>query len=106
MAKKIHGGLQLITDRSKGRKPIRVRLQFGESAAEAMADVDDTVRNATKDHAMRDFIVSLSWLGKPEVGNTGFRFVRIDLVDDNAELKLKVFNGNFIVISPIGFYSV
>jgi alpha-L-rhamnosidase len=87
--KELHGGLQLITDQSRGGKPVRVRLRFGESVAEAMSDVADVAKDATNDHAMRDYIVSLPWLGKLEIGNTGFRFVRIDLVDDNAELKLK-----------------
>jgi len=94
--KELHGGLQLVTDQSKGGKPVKVRLRFGESAAEAMSDVNNAAKNATNDHAMRDFVVSLPWLGKLEVGNTGFRFVRIDLVDDNAELKLKEANAIFI----------
>jgi alpha-L-rhamnosidase len=94
--KELHGGLQLVTDQSKGGKPVKVRLRFGESAGEAMSDVGDTAKNATNDHAMRDYVVSLPWLGKLEVGNTGFRFVRIDLVDDNAELKLKEANAIFI----------
>jgi alpha-L-rhamnosidase len=86
--KEMHGGLQLVTDRYKGGKSTRVRIRFGESAAEAMSEID-TIKNATNDHAMRDYIVALPWLGKLEVGNTGFRFVRIDLVDSNAELKFK-----------------
>jgi alpha-L-rhamnosidase len=94
--KELHGGLQLVTGMSKGGKPVRIRVRFGESAAEAMSDVADTAKNATNDHAMRDMIVSVPWLGKLEVGNTGFRFVRIDLVDDNAELKLKEANAIFI----------
>jgi alpha-L-rhamnosidase len=94
--KELHGGLQLVTDQSKGGKPIRIRLRFGESVAEAMSDVNDTAKNATNDHAMRDYIVSVPWLGKLEVGNTGFRFVRIDLVDDNVQLKLKEANAVFI----------
>ncbi|WP_183567309.1 alpha-L-rhamnosidase C-terminal domain-containing protein [Mucilaginibacter sp. SP1R1] len=94
--KELHGGLQLITDQSRGGKPVRVRLRFGESAAEAMSDVADTAKDATNDHAMRDFVVSLPWLGKLEVGNTGFRFVRIDLVDEHAELKLKEVNAIFV----------
>lgn len=93
--KELHGGLQLITDQSRGGKPVRVRLRFGESAAEAMSDVMDVAKDATNDHAMRDFTISLPWLGKLEVGNTGFRFVRIDLVDDNVELKLKEVNAIF-----------
>ncbi|MET1057668.1 MAG: alpha-L-rhamnosidase C-terminal domain-containing protein [Pedobacter sp.] len=94
--KELHGGLQLITDQSRGGKPIRIRVRFGESAAEAMSDIADTAKNATNDHAMRDMIISVPWLGKLEIGNTGFRFVRIDLVDENTELKLKEVNAIFI----------
>jgi alpha-L-rhamnosidase len=93
--RELHGGLQLITDQSRGGKPVRVRIRFGESASEAMSNID-TLKGATNDHAMRDFEISLPWLGKLEVGNTGFRFVRIDLLDDNAELKLKEVRAIFI----------
>lgn len=85
--KELHGGLQLVTDRSKSGKPVKVRIRFGESVSEAMSDIG--AKGATNDHAMRDFIIELPWLGKLEIGNTGFRFVRIDLVDDNSELALK-----------------
>lgn len=93
--KELQGGLQLVTDQSRGGKPVTVRLRFGESVSEAMSDVEP-VKNATNDHAMRDYQVQLPWLGKLEIGNTGYRFVRIDLVGDNAELKLKEVNGIFI----------
>lgn len=92
--KEIQGGIQIVTDQSAGGKPIRVRLRFGESVSEAMSTVEP-VKNATNDHAMRDFVVELPWLGKLEVGNTGFRFVRIDLLDKNAELKLKEVSAMF-----------
>lgn len=93
--RELHGGLQLVTDQSRGGKPVKVRLRFGESVSEAMSSVEP-VKNATNDHAMRDYIVELPWLGKLEVGNTGFRFVRIDLVDPGAELKLKEVNAIFV----------
>jgi len=93
--KEIHGGIRLITDQSRGGKPVRLRIRFGESASEAMSDVD--VKGATNDHAMRDMIVSAPWLGKLEVGNTGFRFVRIDLLDDNAELKIKEISASLVI---------
>lgn len=86
--KELHGGLQIVTGLWKVKGPIKVRIRFGESASEAMSDID-TIKGATNDHAMRDFIVEVPWLGKLEIGNTGFRFVRIDLVDDNKELILK-----------------
>ncbi|WP_461451435.1 alpha-L-rhamnosidase-related protein [Mucilaginibacter sp.] len=93
--RELHGGIQLVTDQPRGGKPVRVHIRFGESASEAMSTID-TIHNATNDHAMRDFIISLPWLGKLEIGNTGFRFVRIDLVDDNAELKLKEARAIFV----------
>jgi alpha-L-rhamnosidase len=105
--KELQGGLQLITDQSPGGKPVRVRLRFGESVSEAMSDVADTAKNATNDHAMRDYVVALPWLGKLEIGNTGYRFVRVDLVDDNVELKLKEINAifSFRNIPYLGFFN-
>ena len=86
--KELHGGLQLVTGQWKVSKPITVRIRFGESASEAMADIEPK-QNATNDHAIRDMTVQVPWLGKLEIGNTGFRFVRIDLIDADTELLLK-----------------
>lgn len=86
--KELQGGLQLITGMPASHEPVRVRIRFGESASEAMCTIDG-VNGATNDHAMRDFTISLPWLGVTEVGNSGFRFVRIDLLDDSTELQLK-----------------
>lgn len=86
--KELHGGLQIITGMHKSGKPVKVRVRFGESASEAMSDIEPT-RNATNDHAVRDMIVQVPWLGMLEVGNTGYRFVRIDLIEDNTEVHLK-----------------
>ncbi|MDQ6481577.1 alpha-L-rhamnosidase C-terminal domain-containing protein [Dyadobacter sp. LHD-138] len=86
--KEIQGGLQLVTDQPVDHRPIKVRLRFGESVSETMSEVD-TISGATNDHAMRDFVIEVPWLGVMQVGNTGFRFVRIDLVDADRELQLK-----------------
>ncbi len=86
--KELQGGLQIVTGMFKSGKPVTLRIRFGESASEAMSDVEP-VHNATNDHAMRDMIIKVPWLGKHEIGNTGFRFVRIDLMDDNTEFELK-----------------
>jgi hypothetical protein len=45
---------------------------------------------------MRDFEVELPWLGSLEIGNSGFRFVRIDLVNWNTVLVLKDLNAAFV----------
>ena len=86
--KEIQGGLQFVTGMPASHEPVRVRIRFGESASEAMCEIDGK-NGATNDHAMRDFYHQLPWLGVSEVGNSGFRFVRIDLPDDSVELQLK-----------------
>lgn len=86
--KEIQGGLQIITGMPRSQEPVSVRIRLGESASEAMAEIDG-VNGAGNDHAMRDFIIKLPWLGATEVGHSGFRFVRIDLLEEDAELQLK-----------------
>lgn len=93
--RELHGGLQLVTGMMEKNAPVKVRIRFGESASEAMADID-TLNGATNDHAIRDFVVDLPWLGSLELGNTGFRFVRIDLVDPHATLLLKEVRAIFV----------
>lgn len=90
----LHGGIQLVTGMTGNKEPVNVRIRFGESVSEAMSEID-TLNGATNDHAMRDFILPLPWLGTIEVGNSGFRYVRIDLVDVDRELILKEANAIF-----------
>lgn len=86
--KELHGGVQLVTGAWPSHKPVRVRLRYGESVSEAMSDVLSE-GTATNDHAIRDQEVLLPWLGVYETGNSGFRFVRIDLLEEDALLELK-----------------
>lgn len=86
--KEIQGGIQIVTDQPADHRPIKIRVRFGESVSETMSDVD-TISGATNDHAMRDFIIEVPWLGVMQIGNSGFRFARIDLADPNRELQLK-----------------
>ena len=86
--KELQGGLQFVTGMPASHKPVSIRVRLGESVSEAMCEIDGK-NGATNDHAMRDFVVSLPWLGVQEIGNSGFRFARIDLLGDSAELCLK-----------------
>ena len=86
--RELHGGVQIVTGMPADHTPVRVRIRYGESASEAMCEIDGK-NGATNDHAIRDFVTTLPWLGTREWGNSGFRFVRIDLIDDNRELHLK-----------------
>lgn len=86
--KELHGGIQIVTGMPADHEPIRVRIRFGESVSEAMSDVTGD-KGATNDHAIRDQETVLPWFGVKEVGNSGFRFVRIDLLDPDRELHLR-----------------
>lgn len=85
--KELHGGLQLVTGMFAEQKPIKVKITLGESVSEAMSSISGST--ATNDHAMREFEISLPWLGKIEIGNSGFRFAKIELLDSDRELKIK-----------------
>ncbi len=91
--REIQGGIEIVTT-INNQKPVgRVRIRFGESVSETMSDVG--IDGATNDHAMRDFVVALPWLGRLEVGNSGFRFVRIDLMDPDARVEIKEISATF-----------
>mgnify|MGYP002541645009 FL=1 len=86
--REIHGGLQFVTCIRASKDPVKVRVRLGESVGEAMCEITEE-NGATNDHAMRDYTIELPWLGVCEVGNSGFRFVRIDLLEDDVELPIK-----------------
>lgn len=91
--RELQGGIQVVTGNSS-QKEIKVRVRFGESVSEAMCDITPE-NGATNDHAIRDFHLVLPWLGVAEIGNSGFRFVRIDLEEPNVELSLKEIRATF-----------
>lgn len=85
--REIQGHVQLFTPLTPGKEPVRARIRLGESASEAMADLGGT-KNAGNDHAVRDQVVTLPWLGTQTIGPSGFRFVRIDAVDPDRPVRL------------------
>ncbi len=93
--KEIHGGIQLVTGMMKLQAPVRLHIILGESVSEVM-NSGQKGKGATNDHAMRDFVLSVPWLGVQESGNSGYRFARIELEDFNSEVLLKETNAIFI----------
>ena len=91
--RELQGGIQVVTGRSS-KKEMKIRVRFGESVSEAMCEITPE-NGATNDHAIRDFQLTLPWLGVAEIGNSGFRFVRIDLEEPNVELSLKEIRATF-----------
>ena len=85
--RELQGGLRIVTGMPADHAPVHVRVRLGESVSEAMCDIDG-VNGASNDHAVRDFTLALPWLGAVECGQSGFRFARLDLLDD-CELHLK-----------------
>ncbi|ACU04507.1 alpha-L-rhamnosidase C-terminal domain-containing protein [Pedobacter heparinus] len=86
--RELHGGLEIVTGMwGGGNKPRNIHIRYGESVSEAMSSIGE--KGATNDHAIRDFRALVPWLGKIQFGESGFRFVRIDLEDEHAELQLK-----------------
>ena len=84
--KEFQGGLRIVTG-SNSKKEVKVRVRFGESVSEAMSELGE--KGSTNDHALRDFEMALPWLGVAETSHSGFRFARIDLLEEDAELVLK-----------------
>ena len=66
---------------SASRQSTHVRIRFGESLTECCAELSGN-QNATNDHGLRDMEADLPMLSDTTLGNTGFRFVRLDFLDD------------------------
>ncbi len=84
----LHGGIELSVQKVVGAQQAKLRIRFGESASEAMSELGGAT-NATNDHARRDFEVFVHALSMNPAGETGFRFVRIDLLSENVSVLLK-----------------
>ena len=78
----LHGGIRIDAPRIEPKGPARFRVRFGESASEAMGAPNN-------DHALHDTVVDVPWMGHAEIGNTGFRFARLDLLDTQATVELR-----------------
>ncbi len=76
--KELHGGIRLVVPKCTRVSP-RFRLTFGESVTEAMSKTESST--ATNDHSPRDFEVIVPNLSVTDFGQTGFRFVKIELLD-------------------------
>ena len=74
------GGAYVSVFLVSGKENAKLRLSFGESANEAIAGVGE--KGACNDHSARDFTVTVSNLYSGEYGQTGYRFLFLELLDD------------------------
>ena len=83
--RELHGALKLVVG-SGSAANFRMRVRLGESVSETCSEIAGGT--ATNDHATRDMVLTVPRYGQIEIGNSGFRFARIDLLDE-ASLYLK-----------------
>lgn len=89
-----HGYVKLYIHSVRPQR-VHLRVRFGESVSEAMSDLGGE-KNATNDHINRDQIIDVGFLSMPEIGPSGFRFVRIDVVEPDAMVTFQAVQGIFV----------
>lgn len=92
--KELHGGIRLLTAFSERSGDVHVRLTFGESVSEALSEIGE--KGACNDHSPRDFDAVLPLYSDLTFGQTGFRFVKIELTDGDGLLDLKAAVADFV----------
>ncbi|MCF0196762.1 MAG: alpha-L-rhamnosidase [Bacteroidaceae bacterium] len=97
----LHGGLKLVISSCAPSVTPQARIRFGESVSETCSELKVATKafedvktpgqenTATNDHAVRDMELTLPFYGQIEIGSSGFRFVRIDLLTPDMTINLK-----------------
>lgn len=98
--KEMCGGVRILTHYARSAK---MRLRFGESLTECCSDIGGE-KNATNDHAVRDFEVALPFYSDMTFGNTGFRFLRVDFYG-HARVKTIVAVNKIVKKTPCFVYN-
>ena len=73
-------------ERADGIGTTRVRIRLGESASECCAELGE--RGACNDHSPRDFEIVLTGMSDNCWGQSGFRFARLDFLDDDVVVNI------------------
>ena len=84
----LHGGIEIAVRQITGSLTADFRIRFGESVTETMSELRD-LTNATNDHSCRDLTITVQKLSMNPVGETGFRFVRIDLLTPDVAVEIR-----------------
>ena len=78
--KELHGSIRLLTAGVSGSSKIRLRV--GESVSESCAELGE--KGACNDHSLRDITVPMVALSDMQFLQSGFRFLRIDALEDTV----------------------
>ncbi len=85
--KEIHGKIRILTYTVNGDKPATMRITYGESVSEAMSTIGK--KGATNDHSVRDFTFDFPDYSDMSFNESGFRYVKIELLSKNTSISLK-----------------
>jgi hypothetical protein len=84
----IAGGVRLLVHYGgKESHKMRCRFRFGESLGEVSSEIGE--KNATNHHALRDFENDVTYLSDQSYGDTGYRFLRIDILESEIYHPIK-----------------
>lgn len=82
-----YGEPHVISSFIEDFKPIKIRVRYGESLSECCSNIGE--HNSTNDHSLRDFEIMLPSLSNLALPKSGFRFIRIDLLEKDRGVNLK-----------------
>ncbi len=101
--KEMHGGIRVITGWIYYAS-CKVRIRFGESLGEVNSSIGE--KNAVNAHSPRDFETIITASGDLTIGQTGFRFVRIDVLEEKYIHFINVYcENNIFKKKPIYTYN-
>lgn len=87
----IQGGAEITFERFMEREK-KVRVVFGESVMEALCALGE--KNATNNHSVRDITFETTGWGNIKLGDTGYRFIKIEALE--CDITVKNVQGVFV----------
>lgn len=91
--REINGSIRVVTTGIAGAKQAKLRIRLGESVSETMAEYGE--KNAGNNHTARDIELTTNIMGAAQYGESGFRFVKVDVLDA-AEVQIQKIHAVFI----------
>lgn len=85
--REIHGRVRILTYTSNAACPPEMRITYGESVSEALSNIGH--QGATNDHSVRDTIFRFPDFSDMSLNESGFRFVKLELLSKNTSINIK-----------------
>lgn len=85
--REIHGRVRILTYTGNSDCPPEMRITYGESVSEALSNIGH--QGATNDHSVRDTIFRFPDFSDMSLNESGFRFVKLELLSKNTSINIK-----------------